>query len=128
MQQALEAIVGKEHVKPPTTREYLEDATAIRGLSGRADGVVLPGSAEEVCAVMRWCYENDVALIPRGGGTGYAGGAVPIDGGVVVSLERLKAVLEFDPPASAAPGKWTVELVLENDVIERHTVVVRPSG
>ena len=84
-------------MRPPTTREYLEDATAIRGLIGRADGVVLPGSAEEVCAVMRWCYENDVALIPRGGGTGYAGGAVPVDGGVVVSLERLKAVREFEP-------------------------------
>ena len=47
--------------------------------------------------MMRWCYENDVALIPRGGGTGYAGGAVPVDGGVVVSLERLKAVREFEP-------------------------------
>ena len=97
VQEALAAIVGKENLRPPTQREYLEDATAIRGLSGRADAVVLPGSAEDVCAVMRWCYEHDVAMIPRGGGTGYAGGAVPIDGGVVVSLERLKAVREFEP-------------------------------
>ena len=38
---------------------------------------MLPESAEEVAAVLAWCYEHDVPLVPRGGGTGYAGGAVP---------------------------------------------------
>lgn len=97
MQEALAALVGADHVRSGTEREYLEDATAIRGLSGRADAVVLPGSPEEVGAVMRWCYEQEVPLVARGGGTGYAGGAVPIDGGVVVSLERLTRVREFEP-------------------------------
>ena len=42
---------------------------------------------------MEWCYEHDVAIVPRGGGTaGFAGGAVPVDGGVVLSLERMTAV------------------------------------
>ena len=36
-----------------------------------------------------WCYGHDVPVIPRGGGTGFTGGAVPLDGGVVLSLERL---------------------------------------
>ena len=75
---------------------YLNDSTEIRGLHGRADAVVLPESAEEVAAVLAWCYEHDVAVVARGGGTGYAGGAVP-DGGVVIALERLNRVRSFDP-------------------------------
>jgi glycolate oxidase subunit GlcD len=68
-----------------------------RGVEGSADAVVLPSSTEEVAAVMRWCYEHDVALTARGGGTGLAGGAIPIDGGVVVGFERLNRVRQFDP-------------------------------
>jgi glycolate oxidase subunit GlcD len=75
---------------------YLNDSTEIRGLHGRADAVVLPANADEVAAVLAWCYEHDVPLVARGGGTGYAGGAVP-DGGVVLALERLNRVRSFDP-------------------------------
>src|SRR4051794_41470587 len=68
-----------------------------RGVQGRADAVVLPSTAEEVAAVMRWCYENDVALTARGGGTGLAGGAIPVLGGVVIGFERMNRVRQFDP-------------------------------
>ena len=97
MRAELARIVGAEHVLPGHERAYLEDATRVRGLAGRADAVVLPGTREEVAAVVAWCYEHELAIVPRGGGTGYAGGAVPIDGGVVVALERLTRVRAFDP-------------------------------
>src|SRR5256886_3814703 len=71
--------------------------TEARGLSGRADAVALPRSAEEVAEIVRWCYEHGGGVRPRGGGPGYAAGAVPIDGGVVLSLERLDRVRSFDP-------------------------------
>jgi FAD/FMN-containing dehydrogenase len=45
---------------------------------------------------VRWCYDHDVAIVPRGGGTGFTGGAVP-DGGVVVGLERLRRLRSLDP-------------------------------
>ena len=77
-------------------RPYLRDATEARGVVGRADAVVLPGSAAEVAAVVAWCYERDVPMTPRGGGTGYAGGAVP-EGGVVIALDRLRGVRSFEP-------------------------------
>ncbi|MCW2992990.1 MAG: FAD-binding protein [Conexibacter sp.] len=83
--------------RAPVDAAYLADASASMGLRGRADAVALPADAAEVAAVMRWCYERDVPVVPRGGGTGYAGGAVPIDGGVVLSLERLTRVRSFDP-------------------------------
>src|SRR5947207_9448791 len=71
--------------------------TEARGLSGRADAVALPRSAAEVAEVVAWCYSHGVAIVPRGGGTGYAGGVVPLDGGVVLALERLDRVRSFDP-------------------------------
>jgi len=46
--------------------------------------------------VVSWCYEHGAPLTPRGGGTGFAGGAVPV-GGVVLALERLAAVRSLDP-------------------------------
>jgi glycolate oxidase subunit GlcD len=66
-------------------------------MDGRADAVVRPGGADEVAAVVRWCYEHDVPIVARGGGTGLTGGAVAIGGGVVCSLERLRGVRELEP-------------------------------
>ncbi len=98
---ALARLVGTEHVLAADARSpYNSDASKRRELRGRADAVVLPGSAREVEAVVRWCYEHDVAIVPRGGGTGLTGGAVPTDGGVVLSLERVRAVRELEP------GMW----------------------
>jgi glycolate oxidase subunit GlcD len=93
----LTAIVGADHVDVPAAGAYLHDATLQRGLSGRADAVVRPADAHEVARVVAWCYERGVPIVPRGGGSGLAGGAVPLDGGVVLSLERLDRVRSFDP-------------------------------
>jgi glycolate oxidase subunit GlcD len=76
---------------------YEHDATEHQSFRGRPDAVVAPASPEEVAAVIRWCYEREVPLVPRGGGTGFAGGAVPVDGGVVVSSERLRRIRQFEP-------------------------------
>jgi glycolate oxidase subunit GlcD len=59
--------------------------------------VVFPAGADEVAQVLAWCYEHDVPLTARGGGTGFAGGAVPLEGGVVLSLDRLDRVRAFEP-------------------------------
>lgn len=89
----LAALLGPDAVlagDAPSARGYLHDETETRAISGSADAVALPADAEQVAATVRWCYEHDVAMVPRGGGTGYAGGAVPLDAGVVLSLERLR--------------------------------------
>lgn len=88
-------IVGPEHAGAATA-ELLADATAQRGLAGRADAFAAPADTVQVAAVTAWCYEHDVPITPRGGGTGLAGGAVP-NGGVVLDLRRLSKVLSFDP-------------------------------
>jgi glycolate dehydrogenase FAD-linked subunit len=95
IERDLRAAVAADVVAPSAA--YLTDMTEARGLSGRADAVALPRTPEEAAGVVAWCYQRGVAIVPRGGGTGYAGGAVPLDGGVVLSLERLDRVRSFDP-------------------------------
>ena len=93
----LRRLVGDAATLDPPPAHYLVDETEGRGLRGRADAVVLPADAEEAAAVVRWCYAHDVPIVPRGGGTGYAAGSVPLDGGVVVALDRLDNVRSFEP-------------------------------
>jgi glycolate oxidase subunit GlcD len=94
----LRRLLGPEHVlEPGQDSPYNSDCSRRRGVEGRADAVVLPRSPREVAAVLAWCYEHDVALVPRGGGTGLTGGAVPTEGGVVCSLERVRAVRSLEP-------------------------------
>lgn len=95
--RALQRRLGAERVLPGDDVRYLRDGTEGRGLTGHADAVVLPETVAEVASTLAWCYEHDVPLVPRGGGTGFAGGAVPVDGGVVLALERLAGVRAFDP-------------------------------
>src|SRR5712692_5916769 len=93
VERELRAIVGDEAVLSDPGW-YLTDVT---GLPGKADAVVLPASADEVARVVAWCYDHDVPITPRGGGTGVAAGAVPLDGGVVLGLERLARIRACDP-------------------------------
>jgi glycolate oxidase subunit GlcD len=94
----LARLVGSQHVlEAPPESPYNRDSSRRRGLAGRADAVALPGDAAQVAEVVRWCYSHDVPIVARGGGTGLTGGAVPSDGGVVLSLERLRRVRELEP-------------------------------
>lgn len=58
--------------------------------------VALPSSAEEVQMIMRWANEEGVAVVPSGGRTGLSGGAVAANGELVLSLERMNRVLDFN--------------------------------
>ena len=95
-EEALRAIVGRDFVRTDleTRRVYGTDGTRRTAMP---DVVVSPGHTAEVAAVMRWCDETRTPVVPRGGGTGYSGGAVPVQGGVVLSLERLNRIIDIDP-------------------------------
>ena len=69
----------------------------MQGLAGQAAAVLAPDDADQVEEAVAWCYERGIPIVPRGGGTGFAGGAVPMTGGVVLSLERLGRVRHLDP-------------------------------
>ncbi|MBM3826675.1 MAG: FAD-binding protein [Verrucomicrobia bacterium] len=95
---ALRATVGAPHVltSPEDTLPYGFDGTA--ALKGPVGAVVLPGSTEEVAAVMRLAHGRGVPVVTRGSGTGLSGGSVPSPGSLVLCLVRMDQVLAVDAP------------------------------
>jgi glycolate oxidase len=75
--------------------------------------VVLPSSTDDVAAIMRVASEHLVPVTPRGSGTGLSGAAIPAEGGIVISFERMNRVLEIDTEnhiAVVQPGLTLAEL------------------
>jgi glycolate oxidase len=69
--------------------------------------VLLPRSVDEVQQIMRICHKHKVPVVARGTGTGLSGGALPLADGIVLSLARLKSILDIDPinrTARVQPG------------------------
>ena len=60
------------------------------------DVVVFPTSTEQVVEVVKLCNQHDVPFVPRGAGTSLAGGTLPIGGGVMISLTRMKRIVEIN--------------------------------
>ena len=69
--------------------------------------IALPSSIDEVQAIVRWANKSNIALVPSGGRTGLSGGAVAANGELVLSLERMNRVLDFnavDRTLTVQPG------------------------
>ena len=92
---SLGASIGPRSIRDRSTdlQPYAADAL---GIGAPPDLVVIPESTQDVSTVARLCHEHRVPLVVRGAGTGYTGGAVPTQGGVVLSMERLNRILEID--------------------------------
>jgi glycolate oxidase len=91
----LREVVGRDYIRADTPSLDAYSADAL-GKGARPDLVVLPGNTEEISRIARLCTGERVPLVVRGAGTGYTGGAVPTNGGVVLSMERLNRILEID--------------------------------
>jgi len=92
--EELKSVVGERNVlaSPEDVEGYLRDETP-RDVSPhpcRDVVVVRPKSTEEVSRLLKLAYTHEVPVVPRGGGTGLSGGAVPLTPSIVLSLERLK--------------------------------------
>jgi glycolate dehydrogenase FAD-linked subunit len=72
------------------------ECDALTGHRSIPELVVIPGSANEVQAVVKLCHTHGVPFVARGAGTGLSGGALPVADGVVISLTRLNRILEVD--------------------------------
>ncbi|HHU77301.1 MAG TPA: FAD-binding oxidoreductase [Clostridiales bacterium] len=78
------------------------------------EAVVEAVSTEEVSAVMKYAYENSIPVTPRGSGTGLCGGAVPIYGGILLSLAKMNRILELDEEnltVTVEPGVLLMDLI-----------------
>jgi glycolate oxidase len=92
----LRRCLGRDSVlsSPSDLVVYECDAYTIE--KARPDAVVFPHSTQQVAEVVRLCNRHDVPVVPRGAGTSLAGGCLPVGGGVVVMLTRMKRILRID--------------------------------
>ena len=60
------------------------------------DVVVFPTSTQQIVEIVKICHKHGVPFIPRGAGTSLAGGCLPVGGGVMIALTRMKRILEID--------------------------------
>src|SRR5688500_14428561 len=109
----LQSIVGAKHIHFSTdslekySRDFTED------LRFYPEVAVLPASTDEVAAVLRLANRHRIPVTPRGAGTGLSGAALPIHGGIVLSLERMSRIIELDEQnlmAVVEPGVITEAL------------------
>jgi len=110
--EELRALLGPARVvaDPLERRLYGRDG----GIStGACAAVALPETTAEVAACARIANAAGVPVVPRGSGTGLAGGAVPLDGALVISLARMRAITAVDP---AVPCAWVEPGVLNLDL------------
>jgi glycolate oxidase len=96
---------------PDVIDSYARDRTFVE--PGKPLGVVLAASRDDVVTTLKWATEHRVPVVPRGAGTGLAGGATAGDGSLVLSLARMTAIRELSPADEIAvvePGVITADL------------------
>lgn len=93
---ALRAICSPERVQVGSqiSPDFAHDELA--GIHHMPDVLVEPLSAEEVCKVLRYAHSKRIPVTPRGQGTGLVGGAVALQGGILINLARMNRILELD--------------------------------
>jgi glycolate oxidase len=110
--EALRAIVGSGNVivDPDRVEPYGADAVKEKF---PPEAVVFPESTAEMSAILKLANEHVFPVTARGGGVGYTGGAVPVDGGIVIGTDRMNRIIEInkdDLYAVCQPGIRTFEL------------------
>ena len=106
-----ELLPGRVFSGEEISTDYDHDEMTIYG-HYMPEAVLQALTTEDVSAVLKYCNEHNIAVTPRGAGTGLCGGCVAIHGGVVLSTEKMKKVLEADTKnmtATVEPGVLLME-------------------
>lgn len=113
----LKKIVGEKNITiddEEKLKSYGRDTLSmLTGKQHIPEAAVRPETTQEISSIMKIANENKIPVTPRGAGTGLAGSAIPIFGGIVLSLEKMNKILEIDPidrVAVVEPGVITNEL------------------
>lgn len=107
---AIRGIVGDEFVitNHADLEKYSHDET--EDLHFYPEVVARPSTPEQVSALLKLCNDHHIPVTPRGAGTGLSGGALPVNGGLVIAMERFNHIIEIDEQnlqATVEPGVIT---------------------
>ncbi len=121
----LRAIVGKENVVIDAEKVEPYGADAVKE-KFPPEAVVFPETTEQVVEILKLANEYLFPVTARGGGVGYTGGAVPVDGGIVVGTDRMNKIIDIsvdDLYAVCQPGIRTIEL---QEAVTKHGLMFAP--
>ncbi len=123
--EALKAIVGESNVivEPERVEPYGADAVKEKF---PPEAVVFPESTAEIVDILKLANEHVFPVTARGGGVGYTGGAVPVDGGIVIGTDRMKKIIEIsadDLYVTCQPGLTTYEV---QQAVAKHGLMFAP--
>ncbi len=97
--------------QPEQLATYQSDGLTV--FRTRPLAIVLPETEAEVIAIVRFCVEEKLPFVARGSGTSLSGGSLPVEGGIVIALNRLNRILKLDPAqrfAVVQPGVVNLEV------------------
>ena len=123
--QTLRQISGERCViydDPEQLERYGHDEISGSQYAHLPEVVVKPGSAEEISAIMKLANQEQIPVTPRGAGSGLSGGAVPIYGGILLSIERLNKVVELDKANMTITVEAGVITSQINELLEEHNL------
>jgi len=93
------AVVGEKYVifgEPEKLEAYSHDETPGKQYHRMPEALVRPATAGEIAAIIKLANRERIPVTPRGAGSGLSGGAVPLYGGIVLSVDRMNRILEID--------------------------------
>jgi glycolate oxidase len=93
---ALRALVPGEGVVETAAGLKPYESDALTAYQAVPMVVVLPNNVEQVCAILRYCHENNVKIVPRGAGTSLSGGALPLTDGILISMMKFNRIKQVD--------------------------------
>ena len=92
----LREVLGAEGVISAYEQRRTYESDGLASYARTPDLVVLPTTTEQVRAAVRICYRERIPIVPRGSGTGLSGGALPVEGCVVIGTSRMRSILDVD--------------------------------
>lgn len=105
-------VPGKVYVGEEINQDYFHDEMPIYG-EGQPEVLIDATTTEDIAAIVKLCYENNIPVIPRGAGTGLTGASVAIKGGVMINITKMNKILEYDYEnfvVRVEPGVLLIEL------------------
>jgi FAD/FMN-containing dehydrogenase len=128
--EKLQAILGHDAVLSAPDELMVYECDGLPHHKHRPRAVVFPSSTEETAAVMRVLAKAGVPFTPRGAGTGLSGGALALDGGVVIEMARMRRILQIDPQnrlAVVQPGVVNTQVSKAAAPFGLHYVPILPA-
>ncbi|MBL7918234.1 MAG: FAD-binding protein [Bacteroidia bacterium] len=113
----LNSLLGKDNVFTENEKLIHYGSDETEDLVFKPEVVVKPDTVQKISAVLKHCNENNIPVTTRGAGTGLSGGALPIKGGVVLSMEKFNKILKIDErnlQATVEPG--VINYVFQEEV------------